>query len=641
MRLATEAAQLGIWTWDLKNDLGTWENLRMYEIFNLPRETEALNAAKFMSDYLHPDDMESFKHAVDGVLQSGERFHFIGRFYRQPDCEVRWIELTGTVRPDKSGTSRSEDSIYVIGTAADVTDRKQAEEAIAEADRKLRQLANTIPQLAWMADGDGDVHWYNERWYEYTGTTAADMEGCGWHSVHDARFLPEVLERWNLSLTTGAAFEMTFPLKGKDGTFRPFYTLVAPLKDADGKVLQWFGTNTDVSTLHKTQEAVQEASRRKDKFLAMLAHELRNPLAPISAAAQLLQIANLDQARIQRTSEVIGRQVRHMAALVDDLMDVSRVTRGVVKIDKSELEVTRIITEAIEQARPQIEAKRHHLTMALNPAPAHVLGDAKRLIQSLVNLLGNAAKYTPEGGHIHVAADVKDDMVLLHVSDNGIGIEPHMQSHIFELFAQGERGPDRSQGGLGIGLALVKSLVEMHGGQITCKSEGRNEGSRFTIMLPHLNKQGSMSASARTPASSAEETGSLRIMVVDDNKDAANMLATYLSEVGHEVMVEHLARRAVERARLEEPQVCLLDIGLPDMDGYQLARALRQQDGMANAILIALTGYGQDQDKDQAFQAGFDHHFAKPVDLALLLTTISHSLSLHFSSAPNRTTGKA
>ncbi len=280
----------------------------------------------------------------------------------------------------------------------DITEQVSIRTAVAEADRRIRQLANTIPQLAWMANADGYIHWYNERWYAYTGTTPAEMEGWGWQSVHDPVGLPKVIELWTHSIATGIRFEMTFPLRGHDGVYRPFYTLVEPLRDASGTVVQWFGTNTDVSALQKTQEELQEANRRKDEFLAMLAHELRNPLAPISTAAQLLRLKADDPKRVALSCEIIGRQVHHMTELIDDLLDVSRVTRGLIELDKQPVDIKSVIGNAVEQTRPLIESREHTLSIQLGSLHATVLGDPVRLVQVISNVMNNAAKYTSQGG---------------------------------------------------------------------------------------------------------------------------------------------------------------------------------------------------------------------------------------------------
>ncbi|QYF94389.1 PAS domain S-box protein [Massilia sp. PAMC28688] len=364
--------------------------------------------------------------------------------------------------------------------------------------------------------------------------------------------------------------------------------------------------------------SLQDQHRHKDEFLAMLAHELRNPLAPIRTAADVLAMATPDQARVRQMSGVIGRQVSHMSALVDDLLDVSRVTRGLIELADDELDVRHLVREAIEQAQPMVEARGHTLTVVLCPQPAQVRGDSKRLVQVLANILNNAAKYTPRGGTIEMRTESTADTVTLQVTDNGSGIAPDLQPYVFDLFSQAKRNSDRSQGGLGIGLALVKNLVELHGGSVTCFSSGAGTGSRFTVSLPRLVVQGPRAAGARETASEAVPGQPVRILLVDDNIDAAHTLACYLEAAGHEVMVEHAGAPALTRARVHLPHVCILDIGLPDMDGHALAARLRDLPHMSGVMLIAVTGYGSELDKEKSLAAGFDHHLVKPVDVRLL-----------------------
>ena len=398
-------------------------------------------------------------------------------------------------------------------------------------------------------------------------------------------------------------------------------------KESDPFVLS--GVNVDIQNLKTTGEELQraidklrEADARKDEFLAMLAHELRNPLAPIRSAAELLRIAKLDETRVRKTSEIIARQVGHMTSLVDDLLDVSRVTRGLVDLEKTPLDIRHIVTDAVEQVNPLVRARRHHLAMHLSPDAAMVLGDNKRLVQVVANLLNNAAKYTPEGGNIQLKSEVQDSKVVLSVADDGIGLQPDLVERVFDLFAQAERTPDRSSGGLGLGLALVKSLVELHGGTVNCSSDGPGKGSKFTVYLPLLYADGNGQETAAT-GDVEPSPKPLRVMVVDDNADAAHMLAMFLEASGHEVLVEHGAREALERARLEAPDVFLLDIGLPDIDGNQLARRIRAQPETAHAVLIAVTGYGQAHDRKTAQQAGFRHHLVKPVDPGRLVALLA------------------
>ncbi|WP_312485223.1 hybrid sensor histidine kinase/response regulator [Massilia timonae] len=363
--------------------------------------------------------------------------------------------------------------------------------------------------------------------------------------------------------------------------------------------------------------ALRQADQRKDEFLAMLAHELRNPLAPIVSAATMLSNFNLDPAMVQRASEIVARQAGHMTALIDDLLDVSRVTRGKVELELRELEFKDVIADAVEQVRPLIEKHRHRLTVDLPPARAIVVGDRKRLVQVMTNLLSNAAKYTLEGGHIEVRLTTDGGALAVDIRDDGIGMSPDLIASAFDLFAQGARGLDRSQGGLGIGLALVRSLLKLHGGAVSASSEGPGQGSTFHVSLP-LSTRAQVERRARDRSPPRASVPALRIGVVDDNEDAAVTLSLLLETLGHTVLVAHSARAALAALPAFGPDVCLLDIGLPEMNGYELAAALRKQPGAAQAILIAVSGYAQQKDRAQALAAGFHDLFAKPVDLDVL-----------------------
>ncbi|MCS0591315.1 ATP-binding protein [Massilia norwichensis] len=376
----------------------------------------------------------------------------------------------------------------------------------------------------------------------------------------------------------------------------------------------------------RAEEALRLADRRKDEFLAMLAHELRNPLAPISAAAQLLNMGPPDSARVERTSAIIARQVAHMTGLIDDLLDVSRVTRGLVVLGRDEVDLRRVVDDAVEQVRPLIEARRHEFALELAPetGPAIVHGDYKRLVQVLANLLNNAAKYTPEHGKLTVWMGATADHLLVSVKDNGIGIAADLLPTVFDLFSQAERTPDRSQGGLGLGLALVKSLVELHGGMVTASSEGRNMGTEFTVRLPRLRASAPAVDALPAPAASGVNAAQrLRLMLVDDNEDAAMTLGLLLEAGGHAVTVVHDPFKALARAAAERFDVFLLDIGLPGMSGVELARRLRRLPGQDGAVLMAISGYGQNADRVDAEEAGFDRYFVKPVDAEALTQALA------------------
>jgi PAS domain S-box-containing protein len=386
-----------------------------------------------------------------------------------------------------------------------------------------------------------------------------------------------------------------------------------PVFGDDGELLCIHHVTIDVTEQKRAEAALREADRRKDEFLAMLAHELRNPLAPILAASNLLGHGVLDNERARQASCIISRQVRHMTGLVDDLLDVSRVTRGLIALEKNRLDVGRIVSDAVEQVLPLVQSRRHVLSVVhTHTEPLTVCGDSKRLVQVIANLLNNAAKYTPEGGSILLDTAVEEGVVKIRVSDNGIGMTAEMVKRSFELFAQAERGADRAQGGLGIGLALVRSLVELHGGTVTAQSGVGGQGSRFTVTLPRTGPCADQLADAdATPAGADEKR--LQVLVVDDNEDAASMLALMLRGLGNEVAVENDPFTALQTARRLRPDVCILDIGLPEMDGNELARRLRADPATAESTLIAVTGYGQAEDRKRAIAAGFDRHFVKPV----------------------------
>ena len=380
--------------------------------------------------------------------------------------------------------------------------------------------------------------------------------------------------------------------------------------------------NRMLDGLQRQQERLEREHQRKDEFLAMLAHELRNPLAPISSAAQLLRVLFADVPRIRDVSGVISRQVAHMTHLVDDLLDVSRVTRGLVTINQTTMELGAVLREAAEQIKPVIDARKHSLTLEIAPEALTVCGDRTRLVQVAANLLNNAAKYTPDGGVLHVSLARHDGMAVLQVRDNGIGIGADLLPVVFDLFTQAERTPDRAQGGLGLGLALVKKLVELHGGAVEAHSAGQGQGSTFTVRLPLLAASGSAVAAPAAAAAPAS-LGPLRILVVDDNVDAAQTLGMLLETAGHKVTVEHSAQGALARAGEGRFDIILLDIGLPDMSGHELAGALQQLPNCAGCALVAVSGYGQEQDRRLSREAGFDAHLVKPVPPDLLADTIA------------------
>ena len=542
---------------------------------------------------------------------------------QRKDGSLFWARIALTALRDHSGTLIGFSKVTV-----DLTDHKRLESCVRERE-ETRRILRTANAGMWT-------------WRLETGQIEVCANFMGLLGHHDAPAVmtlaqwlglvspadrPQVAGKFARAQAAGPGTPLVMETRmcQKDGSCRWFCVHADWSRETDDGPDVLSGVNVDIQALKTAGEGLrqavdklEEADARKDEFLAMLAHELRNPLAPIRSAAELLKVARLDTAQVQRTSEIIARQVDHMTGLVDDLLDVSRVNRGLVTLEKKPLDLRHIVTDAVEQVSPLIAARRQRLSLELSVLPAWVEGDPKRLVQVVGNLLNNAAKYTPEGGQLLLKTELRGGHVLLSVTDDGIGMEPSLAVRVFDLFAQADRTPDRSSGGLGLGLALVKSLVELHGGAVSCGSAGLGKGSRFTVQLALLARPGWNCAPESDDAALPVEKP-LRVMIVDDNVDAAQMMALFLQASGHDVVVEHGARQALERARAESSDVFLLDIGLPDVNGNELARLLRAQPQTAHAVLIAVTGYSQECDRKTAMEAGFQHYLVKPVDPAKLV----------------------
>jgi signal transduction histidine kinase/CheY-like chemotaxis protein len=420
------------------------------------------------------------------------------------------------------------------------------------------------------------------------------------------------------------------PLVGRDGRNLGLLQLVdkeeGEFTEEDEAVLVQLASLAAVA-LENAQllEALRQADRRKDEFLAMLAHELRNPLAPMRNALEIIRLRGPERRLAVRASwDMVERQVEHLSRLVDDLLDVARITRGKINLEKEPVALAEVVRRAVETSRPLIEGRRHRLEVRLPDEPLHVIGDLTRLAQVLLNLLNNAAKYTEEGGQITLTVEraaADPGAVVLRVRDTGVGIPPEVLPKVFDLFTQASRTLDRAQGGLGIGLTLVRRLVEMHGGSVRASSAGPGKGSEFVVRLPLFF--GPLPAPAHGNGSGEHPAAGHRILVVDDNRDSASSLAVLLRLSGHEVVTAHDGAAALEKAEHFRPQLALLDIGLPGMDGYELARRLRQLPGLRQVRLAALTGYGSEEDRRRSRAAGFDHHLVKPVEREALLVLLA------------------
>jgi len=764
LRLATESARLGIFSWDVARDAGTWENPRMYEIFGVEPGAPLINAATLMRDYLHPDDAERFRQATMDTLHDGARFHFTGRFYRPPQRALRWIELSGSLEPDRGNAP------VIVGTAADITEHKEAEEALASARIRIEATLSAGEVASWIWDIRNDRLLADRNLSRLFGVPeelAADApletytaaihpddldevsrliqlaidtgepyratyrvgKSSGYRWIN-ARGRVEYDEHGQPALLAGVTFDITRQKETQDllhsteeryrtliGSIDEAFGIVRVLLDADGKPYDyrfeevnpamqkqsglvdaagktiremvpdieghwieiygrvaltrqparfvehsaamgyWWDVYatpigepeelriailfTDITARKQAEENLRqvaadlsEANRRKTEFLATLAHELRNPLAPLRTGLDLLRMAGNGAgtgignhagagARVQ---DMMDRQLKQMVHLIDDLMNVSRINSGKIVLQKETLDLKEAVANAVEATLPAVEAAHHRLSVDLPPQPLRLFADPTRLAQILGNVLANAVKYTPPGGQIGVTASIEADMVRIEVADSGIGIPLEEQAHVFEMFSQVSRNMGRAGGGLGIGLSLVRSLAEMHGGSVAVRSAGAGLGTTFTLRLP-LAEGGTepaagADAGAALPDATPAVQGGLRIVVADDNVDAANILTAVLQAGGHAAEPVHDGLQALRRIVALRPDLAILDIGMPGLNGYEVARKVRAIPGTGNMVLVALTGWGGELDRERSKEAGFDAHLTKPAamdDLERLL----------------------
>jgi PAS domain S-box-containing protein len=494
----------------------------------------------------------------------------------------------------------------------DITVRKRAEDALRESEARFRALADASPALIYQFDADGALMYLNQRGPDDGGPAG---EAGGWRAIVQpddmSAYLAEVCD----GIRARGAYNQRVKVPARDGSWRWFESHAAPWYSADGLHRGHVGISLDITGAVQAEEALREADRRKDEFLATLAHELRNPLAPISNAVQLMRRPD-GRRQSDRVVEMVGRQVRQIVRLVDDLMEVSRITRGKIDLRLERLPVAEIIHSAVETSQLGIERAGHQLAVALPEESLVLVADRVRLTQVFANLLNNAAKYTDPGGRIWVDVWREDGYAVVSVRDTGIGIPEEALPRVFDMFAQAHRAVGRGQGGLGIGLTMVRSLVEMHHGTVQAHSGGNGLGSEFLVRLPLAPQDDPWTerpglAQARPDLPFAGQ----RILVVDDNRDAADTLALLLEADGAEVRVVYDGRAAVAMAETFLPTSVMLDIGMPGMDGYEVARRLRQDERFASLRIVALTGWGQDSDRRQTRNRGFSHHLTKPVSL--------------------------
>lgn len=597
--------------------------------------------------YVTPSFLELLHTSLREMQQQGQ-FHFLPPRSREA-VEQEWAksrenggplsaEYTVRVGDGTERTiwtqgllARTHDGLeHWVGVNIDVTEQRaireeihRQTEALRLSEERFRLMADAMPQIVWVTRPDGYHEYYNQRWYDYIGCTPEECIGHGWNVPLHPDDRQRAIDDWNRALSTGEPYEVEYRFRGRDGDYRWFLARALPVRDEAGHIVRWFGTCTDIEDIKKAARALEEADRRKDQFLATLAHELRNPLAPIRTGLEVLKLAGDDRESIDEARVTMEQQLKQMVRLVDDLLEVSRITQGKLRLRTSSLELSSAIQKAVETVRPLLEESDHKLTLSLPPEPIYVEADPARLAQVFSNLLGNAAKYTDRGGHILLSAERQEGEVVVSVRDTGIGIPSEHLAKLFEMFSQVDSVLERSKGGLGIGLALVRGLVEMHGGTVAAFSDGPGKGSQFVVRLPTSAATEQQPHGPEHNGGAPESWQKCRILVVDDNKEAARMLAKVLKIGGNEVITAHDGLEAVQMAATFLPRLVLLDIGMPKMNGYDAARWIREQPWGQDMILVAVTGWGQEEDKARALEAGFDRHLTKPVGVSAIQTLLA------------------
>ena len=654
-RLLAESIPSITWTADSQGEI-TYLNDRWFRYTGMPPDGMATH---WSNTYLHKDDVARVSDAWRKSLANGTE-HRVECRVRRSDGMYRWFEAHAMPVRDDSGQVTQ-----WYGTTTDIDDRKRAEEIAAFMSRASAELAQisdyreTLRRIAGFAipafaDWCGIFLMGEDGSAERLGLFNEDMERVRLlHLMRDrypyrptdkigpGKVLRTGLSCWSQEMTEEMLRDFSHNEEHLEMlrhlNFRSWVCVPIRLKQRIGGAISFVMTDSGrvyseahlrvaEDLAHRVTIAIEnyelvaqlrEEDRRKDEFLAMLAHELRNPLAPIRNSVQILRMKAPDLPELRWAGDVIDRQVQHMSRLVDDLLDVSRVGTGKIELRRDRVALSAAVNSAIEACRPLVEELQHQLSVSMPMEPLHVDADLTRLSQVIANLVNNAVKYTEPKGRIWVSVEREGEVALIRVRDTGIGIAPEMRERIFELFTQIDASFDRSKGGLGIGLTLARRLVEMHGGTIEARSAGLGHGSEFIVRLPVLPDP--RSQSQPSPAASRDEVaaGIARVLIVDDNRDAADSMAMVLRARGHEVVVAYDGSAGTSTAMAFQPDVALLDIGLPKVDGHDMARAIRERFG-DSVLLVAITGLGQDEDRRRSSQAGFDHHFTKPVDLETL-----------------------
>jgi PAS domain S-box-containing protein len=602
LRLAVRAAQLCPFDYEVRDRRLYWGD-ECRALFGFAPDAEVTHAGFLAA--VHPLDRDRVARAVERALTEYAEYDIEYRI-RRTDGAERWVAAVGDCLYDDLGRA-----VRFVGVMIDVTDRKRSEAALRESEERFRQLADAIDDVFWVYDVQAARHIYVSPGYaRLYGRDPQELyaDPRAWIAAVHADDRARVAAAYTAHVAR-REFDHEYRIETPRGV-RWVRDRGFAVRDESLRTVRMVGVAQDITSRKRAELALRDADRRKNEFLAMLAHELRGPLAPLGNAVELLRLTSEAHPDLRRVQAMLARQVDHLARLVGDLVDLARIFHGTLAVRAEAIDAAAVVERALELARPSIEARHQTLVVDVAGAPMPLNGDAVRLTQALHNVLHNASRYTPEHGRIDVVAAPHEGEAVIEVGDTGIGIAADQLEAIFELFAQGARPPDAAQGGLGIGLTLVRRLVALHGGAVAAASAGPGKGSRFTIRLPLAAAPANDAEAAPPDAQSPRR----RVLVVDDNRDSAESMVLLLRALGHEARACFGGEESLAIVPHFHPDIVLLDIGLPGIDGYEVARRLRQTRHGAALVLAAMSGFGADEDRRRAHKAGFDHHLVKPVE---------------------------
>ena len=521
---------------------------------------------------------------------------------------------------------------YLIPSGIDISDREANKQALMQREQELKLITEVIPQQIWTALPNGEIDYFNQRWIDYTGISLEDTVNSGWSIILHPEDSAKAMKSWTKSVSSGKKYDMEVRLRGADGVYRWFLIKARPLRNEQGEIIRWYGTNTSITRIKELEQRLRqqtedliEANQLKDDFLAIVSHELRTPLNPILGWSQLLASGRLDAEKTTTGIGIIERNAKLQAQLIDDLLDVSRILRGKLNLNKISLDLEMVIKSALTTVQLAADAKSIKIETEFEPNIGQVLGDAGRLQQIVWNLVSNAVKFTPEGGQVLVKLSKIGKQALLEVQDTGQGIDSEFLPHVFDRFRQAEVGNTREFGGLGLGLAIVRHLSELHGGTVAAASEGKGKGATFSVKLPLINTPTPETTEINCIDLSVQPNrfSGIKVLVVDDEVDSLDILTLVLKQEGASVTSVASAAAALEALNQSTPDLIVSDIGMPKTDGYSLMSQIRNLSEGQNIPAIALTAYAGEVDRQLSLDAGFNRHLAKPINIPELITVIT------------------